>query len=95
MANFQNYGDEPEAIDLLCPSTFVELGISEGDFEAARPREEIERLFAKIGFTYKTGKFNAIFNRARSYARNPYALPDDCTSIRCFMQAIKELHHVE
>lgn len=32
VADHQNYGDEPEAIDLLSPSTFVELGISEVDF---------------------------------------------------------------
>lgn len=29
MADHQNYGDEPEAIDLLYPNTFTELGISE------------------------------------------------------------------
>jgi hypothetical protein len=32
VADHQNYGDEPEAIDLLFPSTFTELGISEYDF---------------------------------------------------------------
>lgn len=32
MADYQNYGDEPEAIDLLYPATFTECGISEFDF---------------------------------------------------------------
>jgi hypothetical protein len=32
VADFMNYGDEPEAIDLLFPATFTELGISEYDF---------------------------------------------------------------
>lgn len=69
VADHQNYGDEPEAIDLLCPATFNEFGISEADFEVARSREEITALFAKIGITYKVGKFNAIFNRAKQYGK--------------------------
>ena len=32
VADHQNYGDEPEAVDLLSPNTFTELGISEYDF---------------------------------------------------------------
>ena len=32
VADYQNYGDEPEAIDLLFPSTFQEMGITEQDF---------------------------------------------------------------
>jgi EF-hand domain-containing family member B len=95
VADHQNYGDEPEAIDLLSPATFVEYGISEADFERPRPREEIRALFEKIGFSYKVGKFNAIFNRAVCYARDPYALPENCVSIRCFMTAINDLHDLE
>lgn len=93
VADHQNYGDEPEAIDLLCPATFNEFGISEADFELPRTRDEITALFAKIGITYKVGKFNAIFNRAKSYSRSPSF--DECVSIRCFMKAVNELHYVE
>lgn len=32
VADYANYGDEPEAVDLLFPSTVAELGISEADF---------------------------------------------------------------
>lgn len=32
VADYQNYGDEPEAVDLLFPSTMNELGIEETDF---------------------------------------------------------------
>jgi EF-hand domain-containing family member B len=32
VADYSNYGDEPEAVDLLFPSTFTELGIEESDF---------------------------------------------------------------
>ena len=71
VADHQNYGDEPEVIDVLFPATFNEFGISEQDFERPRSRDEIKKLFEKIGYSYKVGKFNAIFNRAKEYARNP------------------------
>lgn len=32
VADYNNYGDEPEAVDLLFPSTATELGITEADF---------------------------------------------------------------
>lgn len=38
VADFQNYGDEPEAVDLLFPSNYSELGIQEDDFRRLRPR---------------------------------------------------------
>jgi hypothetical protein len=69
VADHQNYGDEPEAIDILFPATYTELGVSEVEFTKFRPKHEIENLFAKIGHSYKPGKFNAIFNRSVEYAR--------------------------
>ena len=39
VADYQNYGDEPEAPDLLFPSNFQELGINENDFRASRTRD--------------------------------------------------------
>lgn len=32
VTNYQNYGDEPEAVDLLYPSTLLECGVTEQDF---------------------------------------------------------------
>lgn len=32
VADYNNYGDEPEAVDLLFPATFTELGVTEYDF---------------------------------------------------------------
>ena len=32
VADYQNYGDEPEAVDLLFPSNYTEIGITENDF---------------------------------------------------------------
>lgn len=64
VADYNNYGDEPEAVDLLFPSTFTELGITEYDFQLPRARGDIRVLFERIGFVYKIGKFNAIYKRA-------------------------------
>lgn len=38
VADHQNYGDEPEAIDILFPATFTELGVTSFDFLSARAR---------------------------------------------------------
>jgi hypothetical protein len=32
VADYQNYGDEPEAIDILFPATFSEIGVTEAEF---------------------------------------------------------------
>ena len=91
VADHQNYGDEPDAVDLLFPTTFTELGISNADFCALRPRESIKELFSKIGYSYKIGKFNAMFNRARALDNTQL----DCCSVRSFMKIVEELNDVE
>jgi hypothetical protein len=80
VADYQNYGDEPEAVDLLFPSNYSELGVSEADFRQLRSREEIRMLFSRIGFAYKAGKFNAIYNRAKEIGD----ASDDRVSVRHF-----------
>ena len=67
-------------MDLLFPSNYSEIGIEESDFRALRTRDEIKSLFEKIGYSYKIGKFNAMFNRAREYAE----CEEDKVSIRHF-----------
>jgi hypothetical protein len=37
LADYQNYGNEPEAIDILYPATFGELGVTESEFLQLRP----------------------------------------------------------
>jgi hypothetical protein len=37
VADYQNYGDEPEAIDVLFPATFSEYGVTESEFLQLRP----------------------------------------------------------
>ncbi|MDR3735276.1 MAG: hypothetical protein P4L10_07045 [Acidobacteriaceae bacterium] len=67
IADHQNYGNEPGAVDLLFPSSYMEFGVTEEDFKAPRSKEEIKLIFENIGFKYKIGKFNAMFERARQY----------------------------
>jgi len=91
MADYQNYGDEPEAIDLLYPATFAELSISEFDFQVPRNKAAIKGLFEKVGYSYKVGKFNCIFNRAKEMCDSQ----NDMVSVRAFMMAVNALHNVE
>lgn len=91
ISDYQNYGDEPEAVDLLMPSTFVELGISEWDFQQPRTRQQLQDLFGKIGYSYKVGKFNAIFNKAREITGSE----EDTASVRAFMTAVSMFHDIQ
>ena len=45
-----------------------------------RTRDEIKALFEKIGFSYKIGKFNAMYNRAKELSQST----DDKVSVRNF-----------
>lgn len=90
VADYQNYGDEPEAVDLLFPTSQGEFGVGENDFRALRTREQIKALFEKIGFTYKIGKFNAMYNRAKEIGHST----NDCISVRDFQIALSELHQI-
>ena len=71
--------------------------MTEYDFQQPRPRQEIKNLFERIGYTYKQGKFNAIYNRAKELmiqyrGGQAVAVDDDKVSVRAFMGAVKELH---
>lgn len=91
VADYQNYGDEPEAVDLMYPATAAEIGISENDFQLLRDRETVRRLFESIGMTFKQGKFNAIYNKAKEICDSK----DDRVSVRSFLQAQQVFQGVE
>lgn len=91
MADYGNYGDDPEAVDLLFPATFTELGVSEYDFQLPRPREQVHALFEKIGYSYKIGKFNTIYNKAKEMCGSQ----NDMISVRSFMMAVSAFHNIE
>ena len=65
----QNYGDEPATIGLLFPQKFADMGVNPEDFEVLRPKEQIRKMFANIGYGYKPGKFEGIFMRAQEIVR--------------------------
>lgn len=66
------------------------MGISEYDFSLPRSREEIKTLFERIGYSYKIGKFNAMYNRAKELTN-----AGDSVSVRAFMQTVNEMHHID
>ena len=41
------------------------MGVEEKQFRNLRSREEIRQMFEAIGYTYKIGKFNAMYNKAK------------------------------
>jgi hypothetical protein len=67
----------------------MELGVTEEDFNAPRSKEEIKTIFENIGFKYKVGKFNAMFDKAKELDQSGQV------SVRTFLEAVKELHFVE
>lgn len=75
----------------MFPSNYSELGISEQDFRKLRPREEIRAMFEAVGFCYKIGKFNTMFNKAKEIGQ----AQDDRVSVRDFQLAISLLHNIE
>lgn len=91
VANYQNYGDEPEAIDLIFPANYQEYNVVEDDFKRLRSREEIKELFEKVGYTYKIGKFNAMYNLAKEICQSV----DDRVNVRAFQGAIGQMHNIE
>lgn len=91
VADYQNYGDEPEAIDLIFPANYPEYGVVEDEFKALKSRQYIKDLFEKVGYSYKIGKFNAMYNRAKEICHST----DDRVNVRAFQAAISEMHNIE
>jgi hypothetical protein len=57
----------------------------------------IENLFKGIGYSYKRGKFNAMFNRAHEWTKEDLngQCPKGFCSVRSFMRAISVYNDVE
>ena len=45
VADPQNYGDEPRAIELLFPEQYSHLGLDQVDFVKLRSKEEVNLLY--------------------------------------------------
>ena len=76
---------------MLFPSNYSELGIEEKDFRRLRSRDEIRQMFEAIGYSYKIGKFNAMYNKAKEIGE----AQDDRVSVRDFQIAISLLHNID
>lgn len=75
----------------MYPATATEMGITEADFQQLRARAEIKMLFEKIGHSFKAGKFNALYNKAKELCQ----AIDDRVSVRAFLQAIQVYQGME
>ncbi|EGR29619.1 hypothetical protein IMG5_152210 [Ichthyophthirius multifiliis] len=91
IADPNNYGDEKPAVNLLFPQKYHYMGVDEQDFLLKRNKQEIKEIFKSIGFDYKAGKFEGIYRRALEFQNTN----DEKVSIKNFMQAIQEMHHIE
>ena len=65
-----NYGNDGNAWSLLTPSVFAQHGIYESDILRPRPRDEIQRIFANIGYNLPEDLFEATWHMASSL--NPH-----------------------
>lgn len=41
------------------------MGIGPQDFDAPRTKDQIRRMFSNIGYAYKAGKFEGVYQRAQ------------------------------
>jgi hypothetical protein len=64
----------------LFPSNYSEIGIDETEFRKLRTRDEITKMFEAVGYQYKIGKFNAMYNKAKEIGD----ATDDRVSVRDF-----------
>lgn len=98
VADHQNYGDEPEAIDIMFPATQLENNVTERDFVQIRRKDELRTMFEKLGYVYRPAKFNAIFNRSIVCSKDvlgQYAeIPTGCSTVRGLMVAVQEMHNI-
>lgn len=50
-----------------------------------RDRETTRALFQAVGHTFRPGKFNTLFNKAKELSQSS----DDRTTVRAFLQALQ------
>ena len=61
VSDIKNYGDEPDAYELLYPHPEHNLGIDDKDFEELMTKEEIYELIKKYDFNIPEEEFNLIY----------------------------------
>eukprot|EP00741_Cyanophora_paradoxa_P009437 tig00000144_g9141.t1 len=66
VADTQNYGNEPEAVDLLYPSKYAPIGIHDTDMLKVRAKEELKDIVVAAGIAH-ADEFDRVFEKARTY----------------------------
>nr|CAB3241289.1 EF-hand domain-containing family member B-like [Phallusia mammillata] len=83
-----NYGDESEALALVNPSIYSQKGVYETDFFAARPQDEIKRIFNNIGLEMTPELFNEAWKVAKT--RDPRGRGE--VSVETFRSVLDDVH---
>jgi len=65
VADPNNYGTEPQVIELLFPEKYTNRGLSQEDFNELKTKQEIKNIFKNVGINYRPGKFEGIYMRAQ------------------------------
>lgn len=86
MADTQNYGDDVNASYLMNPSQFALQGVEDEEFEKPREKEELMRMFEKLGYELSHEEFGLIHARAVAREKNP----DGQCSIQAFRLVLNE-----
>ena len=76
VADPNNYGDEPQVIELLFPEKFTFRGLDQGDFNELRCKNDIKAIFKSVGIEYGKGKFEGVYMRAQEKVNSyfPYLI---------------------
>lgn len=61
VANTVNFGNEPDALQLLRPPRSVERGVHEGHYMALRKKAEVKELMAEAGIELGADDFDQVF----------------------------------
>eukprot|EP00591_Stephanopyxis_turris_P006111 CAMPEP_0195522504 /NCGR_PEP_ID=MMETSP0794_2-20130614/20739_1 /TAXON_ID=515487 /ORGANISM="Stephanopyxis turris, Strain CCMP 815" /LENGTH=447 /DNA_ID=CAMNT_0040652275 /DNA_START=52 /DNA_END=1395 /DNA_ORIENTATION=+ len=64
VSDSQNYGNDPQAHELLFPSQFSAIGVHDEDFTKQRPPSTIRKIFANIGRSFTDDEFVRVWWRA-------------------------------
>ena len=83
-ANTVNFGNEPDAQQLLRPPRSVERGVNEEHYMALRGRDEVQELMVEAGIDLSSGDFDKVF----AIAAEADGEQDQCCLVRDASQGI-------
>jgi hypothetical protein len=87
VSDFKNYGDEPDAYDLLYPHPEAIRGVYDEDFEKLLSKEEIYEQMKKYDFIIPEGEYDLMFN----IAIKNYPNPEGKLSPKSFISTMRNL----